>query len=236
MIKSGHDTLFRLGVAILTACAFGATTSSAEVAYVDLEDFYFGPRGPAIDIDGDQLPDFRFSMGMDCPSGCSAGVGGLAGGEIACFDDWAANGLPPGASIGPELSYCNSAALAVYDAGGCYAGDWCEQASDLFVGMRFTHAGGTHYGWFRTRNISGIRVLDCAFETDADTPIVAGDGWPCPDVDADGQVGLSDLATLLTHFGSDEGNSYATGDLNGDGSVDLDDLALLLAEFGTICS
>ena len=58
---------------------------------------------------------------------------------------------------------------------------------------------------------------------------------PCPaDTDADGIVGLGDLALLLSHFG-DTGQAPATGDVDDDGDVDLSDLAALLGDFGTSC-
>jgi hypothetical protein len=59
-------------------------------------------------------------------------------------------------------------------------------------------------------------------------------GQPCPgDVDGDGIVGLTDLATLLVHFGLPSGATRSDGDLDGDGDVDLTDLATLLVNFGT---
>lgn len=237
MIKLGHNNLYRFRVAILAACVIAARTSSADVVYIDLEDFYFGPRGPAIDVNGDQVSDFRVGMGMDCSSGCSARISGLAGNGVASVEDLAI-GLPAGAPIGPQLPFLESAILAAYMADGCFEGEWCGQTGNLFLGVRFRIDGGTHYGWIRTRNMEvfGILVLDCAFETEPDMPIAAGEGWHCPDVDQDGLVGLSDLAILLAHFGSVEGNSFATGDLNGDTSVNLTDLAIQLANFGTSCS
>jgi hypothetical protein len=57
----------------------------------------------------------------------------------------------------------------------------------------------------------------------------------CPgDVDADGDIDLSDLALLLSHFG-DIDASPADGDTDIDGDVDLSDLALLLSGFGNPC-
>jgi hypothetical protein len=57
---------------------------------------------------------------------------------------------------------------------------------------------------------------------------------PTPgDVNGDGAVDLSDLATLLAHFGAPSGATLADGDLDGDGDVDLIDLSQLLADFGT---
>jgi hypothetical protein len=59
---------------------------------------------------------------------------------------------------------------------------------------------------------------------------------PCPgDVDSDNDVDLSDLATLLAHFGTPRGATRADGDLDSDGDVDLTDLAVLLASFGMTC-
>ena len=86
---------------------------------------------------------------------------------------------------------------------------------------------------------------------------ITGDGWPdlvvgnsgdpsvkvfynqgpsCPgDLDGDNEVGLSDLALLLSNYGTPSGMCYYDGDFNGDGDVDLSDLSALLALYGTIC-
>ncbi|MFN0135723.1 MAG: dockerin type I domain-containing protein [Phycisphaerae bacterium] len=55
------------------------------------------------------------------------------------------------------------------------------------------------------------------------------------DVDGDGDVDLTDLATLLTNFGQPSGATLEDGDLDRDADVDLTDLAMLLAQFGTSC-
>ena len=55
------------------------------------------------------------------------------------------------------------------------------------------------------------------------------------DLDGDGEVGLSDLAQLLSNYGETSGMTYEDGDLDGDGDVDLADLAALLAVYGTTC-
>lgn len=58
----------------------------------------------------------------------------------------------------------------------------------------------------------------------------------CPgDVDGNGQIGLSDLSTLLSNFGTPSGAGPEQGDLDDDGDVDLQDLAGLLAVFGSAC-
>ena len=68
---------------------------------------------------------------------------------------------------------------------------------------------------------------------------LTGGFWPgtrfcLGDLNGDGQIGLSDLATLLAHYGK-TGMTYDDGDLDGDGDVDLSDLAALLAVYGTMC-
>ena len=51
------------------------------------------------------------------------------------------------------------------------------------------------------------------------------------DIDDDGDVDLTDLATLLADFGCS--TAPCTGDLTGDGVTGLADLSLLLANFGS---
>ncbi len=53
------------------------------------------------------------------------------------------------------------------------------------------------------------------------------------DLDGDGDIGLSDLAQLLAHYGTQSGATYWMGDIDGDEDVDLSDLATLLAWYGT---
>jgi hypothetical protein len=61
-------------------------------------------------------------------------------------------------------------------------------------------------------------------------------GSDCPgDVDGDGDADLTDLATLLTNFGTPSNATREMGDLDGDGDVDLTDLASLLTVFGSSC-
>ncbi len=50
------------------------------------------------------------------------------------------------------------------------------------------------------------------------------------DLDCDGAVSLSDLAILLSAFGSS-----SAGDLNGDGETSLEDLEIMLSNFGNDC-
>lgn len=52
------------------------------------------------------------------------------------------------------------------------------------------------------------------------------------DLDLDGDVDLSDLAQLLSNYGTSDGATHEDGDLDGDGDVDLVDLAALLDDYG----
>ena len=55
------------------------------------------------------------------------------------------------------------------------------------------------------------------------------------DLDADGDIDLSDLAQLLSNYGATGGASHEDGDVDFDGDVDLSDLAALLSVYGTTC-
>ena len=58
----------------------------------------------------------------------------------------------------------------------------------------------------------------------------------CPgDINGDGVIDLSDLAILLSNFGTAAGAQPSDGDIDGDGDVDLSDLAVMLSLFGTFC-
>ena len=59
----------------------------------------------------------------------------------------------------------------------------------------------------------------------------------CPaDLNGDGEVGLSDLTTLLSNFGIPSGADPNQGDLDGDSDIDISDLVLLLSAFGLPCA
>ncbi len=61
---------------------------------------------------------------------------------------------------------------------------------------------------------------------------------PCDlpgDLEGDGDVDITDLATLLAHFGMQSGADPSDGDLDGDQDVDISDLSSLLSNFGLTC-
>lgn len=61
---------------------------------------------------------------------------------------------------------------------------------------------------------------------------LAYDDAPTGDLNHDGCVDLSDLAELLSTYGTASGAALEGGDTDGDGDVDLSDLAELLAHYG----
>ena len=77
----------------------------------------------------------------------------------------------------------------------------------------------------------------CADPADpASTPDNSGGCTPCiGDVNGNGVVDLTDLATLLSNFGLTEGALPEDGDVDGDADVDLTDLAIVLSNFDTVC-
>lgn len=119
-----------------------------------------------------------------------------------------------------------------------------EGATNIFV---FT---GTDLGWSgsgtfthveETTRFNGtiISTLFGAETATLDAEILEGSrielvyepSRPRTDLDGDGQVGLSDLAILLSDFGCSE--VPCAGDVDDDGDTDLADLAELLGDFGT---
>ena len=91
----------------------------------------------------------------------------------------------------------------------------------------------------------GARVADLDGDGDDEIINIAWDDYPYlhlwrtdfalrSDLNGDCVVDLTDLATLLAHFG-DTPATLQQGDINGDDTVDLTDLAILLTDFDQSC-
>jgi hypothetical protein len=89
-------------------------------------------------------------------------------------------------------------------------------------------APGTAYSW-KVRYLDNRGVWSGYSSPTTFTTLVPRIG----DTDADGDVDLSDLGTLATHFGQTSGAGWADGDFDGDGDVDLNDLGALASNFET---
>jgi len=194
--KSTHQ---RLNMYALAAGAAGvsvlalAPTADAKIVYTPAHVSILGPRGLYnLDFNHDGITDFTitnttrsntdqafWNLFVNCPQG-NAVVG-----------TFVYRGFPPdaraffaGAPIGPhEPFFSRDAKLATFYYGGGGAsshGNWLN-VTNRYLGMKFQIAGQTHYGWARlrvkvTKNPINIyaELTGYAYETAADTPIVAG--------------------------------------------------------------
>ena len=118
--------------------------------------------------------------------------------------------------------------------------EWLGLGGEVrYVGTRIdlNNEGHLHYGWIGIRITNDAdatgEVVGYAFETDPDTPILAGDAGPIVsdgDFDNDGDVDGADFLQWQTQLGSTV-TPYSGADGDGNGSVNADDLALWKGEF-----
>lgn len=128
------------------------------------------------------------------------------------FDDQS-DDLPCLCTISGNGNPSGDNTLAAFN-GADASGDWTLNVTDATGGN-----AGTLADW--SVSIGG-----------PDDPCTTGGGCT-GDLDNDGDRDISDLATLLSQFGSSGGTFSA--DLDGDGDVDIADLAQLLSVFGVPC-
>jgi hypothetical protein len=89
---------------------------------------------------------------------------------------------------------------------------------------------------FEASDLNSGSVVEAGIDAFSVVQYSCIDPTPCPgDLDGDNDIDITDLATLLVHYGVTSGAAYADGDLDGDGDVDLADLSALLAVYGTSC-
>lgn len=93
------------------------------------------------------------------------------------------------------------------------------------------------YAHNATGDVDSLTIYDATGGDIPEHDIQSEDADPvCPgDIDGNNQVGLADLSTLLSNFGTMGGATFEDGDLNNDGDVLIDDLSLLLSYFGVDC-
>lgn len=131
--------------------------------------------------------------------------------------------LSPAFTIDTTATYWVSVVAILARGGGADEPQWGWIASST------TTAPFAHQWFFSPGNFTE-QSNDVAFS------LINAGSPPCPgDLNGDGEVGLTDLATLLSNFGTPSGATAEMGDLDGDGDVDLSDLATLLANFGATC-
>ena len=125
-------------------------------------------------------------------------------------------------------------------AGPSIAGPTYPQEPELAAGIEdaFDYFDGSTpgSGYLETRDFGGDPFAQFYFAMWS--PELHDGPGPCDaDLNHDCEVGLSDLAQLLSNYGMTSGAQWQDGDIEplyprGDGDVDLADLATLLAQYG----
>ncbi len=184
---------------------------------------------------------------------CFPSTGGCL--DLTPTDCTAAGGVPGGPGTTCSTFVCFPQGACCLPDGSCADGmspEDCDVAGGVFQGDGTTCAdvncpAPVGACCFDTGFCLELTEHDCALAGGswggAGTDCADNDGNGMPDacegcigdLDNNGQVDLSDLATLLAFFGTTSGATPAMGDLDNDADVDLNDLATMLAFFGQSC-
>jgi len=175
------------GVGVLAS----SSPAEGEVVYTSAHQVLGRNQKYAIDLNHDGITDFTLDnyFFQDGRRGsyiqANLDVVPTAGKIVCSSEGYAAAALQKGAEIGPKdesAKACSVMASRMVEGSfGTYSfGPWFN-VSDLYLGLRFEIQGQVHFGWARltvkwnhaywiVATLSGY-----AYETDADTPIAAGD-------------------------------------------------------------
>jgi len=193
---------YSLATGAILAAGVGA---NAQVVYTDIEDVTLvataGGVSYELDVNNDLTTDFIIENGK----GSSSAVDFLRFWPAASLGTATVvlNGNEALGSTSASGAYFNAFALNLNDpindteatwngtinagagtlAWGAAYGNWAAGATDKYIGFRFKIAPATtwNYGWVRldaTANGASVTVKDYAYETAADTEILAGELAP----------------------------------------------------------
>lgn len=163
----------------LSLAIAGIADASGQIVYTDVDpDFVGGMTDSfAIDFNGDAIDDLsilqsnngNYELVQALPAG---GNGVLAASNAGYL--YASN-LAYGAVISAGAGAFGS--FGSLCAGVGYAGSQFCGTGPGYIGVQFDIAGTTHYGWVRASaaDSSNFSVLEFAYESTADTAILAGD-------------------------------------------------------------
>ena len=188
------------------AIAVPSQVADAQIVYTDIEpDVTIENSSLDIDFEGDGVPEMNLSeredpnfpqitIRTDPEAKKGQFVDGIIGNGFPFGTGTYAYTLPLDA--GREISSSDDdfillgdfslPAQATFTFGGSDPNSWIG-AGEKFIGVRFTgNDDNQHYGWVRVSvDASGVvTAYDFAYETQADTPIVAGAGATATDPDA----------------------------------------------------
>ncbi len=189
MKKSLQSKLKKYGTAAAAvSMVAGVSDADAQVMYTDVNpDQTFTNNGDSynLDLNGDATIDFTINLTVssgvykvgitNAGSNQNMGSGSTAAGWNYPL------ALSYGASIGSagpwQSGASNASALFSYYGSSSTYGLW-GGATDKYLGLKFDIGGNTHYGWARldvAANGSSFTIKDYAYESTADSNIVAGD-------------------------------------------------------------
>lgn len=169
----------------LTAAIAGVADASGQIVYTDVTPDFVGTFGDEffLDLNQDAINDFKFTgyagsfssiMSMDT---LTAGNSVLGSNNYLVYPFALSSGavISAGQTEWQDYQYQN---LNSGYLNNCVVGNWCSE-TNKFLGLRFTIAGNTHYGWARMDadwSSGNFVVKDFAYNQTADESIMAGEG------------------------------------------------------------
>ena len=235
---------------ILLAALVTSSAATADIIYVDMPDavLHGGGGGTPIDFNSNGAIDLSWSVfvGDDPTCGCSTTLvfcNGLGDAQIASSDFWAI-AFEAGDLIGALSPFDSFSELLVEQWSACCTrpayceGAWCATGQTQYIGARFFIAGVEHYGWLRTLRFGvhewdwGIVLFDFAYESQSQTPIIAGQMCRA-DTDLSGEVAVPDLLAVINGWGACAAPCPpCSSDVNYDCTVNVADLLAVIAAWG----
>lgn len=155
-------------------------SAQAKVVYTPANTTLNNIGSVPLDLNGDGVADINFLY-----TGITYGTALFAypvAGNGVIFGNSGAAALPPGVRIGPGATF-SSPRAAIAGRDGCHPtcasfGDWLNKKG-AYLGIKFSIAGQTHYGWARL-SVSKVGaefamvLTGYAYETVANQPIITG--------------------------------------------------------------
>ena len=187
-----------------------ALNAKAAVVYTSVKEIGEGQNGrdavASIDLNGDGKIDFDILGHFESIQVTSfiyrqAAVyaGAEAGNQIAVVSTFAGIGIAQalnfGQEVGPDLRFSNAirhtfrlGEVASIGSGPRSGVGQFYRKANKFVALKFAFAGNTYYGWARVStqlqgNKLAFELVDYAYQSTPNLPILAGQGIPKPESD-----------------------------------------------------
>jgi hypothetical protein len=172
-----HLAAYMLAAGAAGASLLAATSAEAEIVYTPAHTTIAGHTSLLLDINHDGINDFVLTnWSYDEASHLGIDQKATANGILGHGDP-----LPAGVRIGPKGAFVGYASMAVnvtISGESFYNGPW-KQATNRYLGLKFSVNGETHFGWARLTVTakSGIvaTLTGYAYETVPNKTIMAGE-------------------------------------------------------------